>query len=54
MKDSMISLKIDGTLKAQIAALAKAENRSLSNFIEKLLKEEVTKRKASSVIPRRR
>jgi predicted transcriptional regulator len=43
MKDTTISLKIERALKAKLLALAKAENRSLSNFIEKLLKAEVAK-----------
>lgn len=41
MKDTTISLKIERALKARLLALAKAENRTLSNFIEKVLKEEV-------------
>jgi len=43
MKDTTISLKVERTLKAKLLALARAENRSLSNFIEKLLKAEVAK-----------
>jgi hypothetical protein len=46
MKDTTISLKIERALKAKLLLLAKAENRSLSNFIEKLLKSEVTKRES--------
>ncbi len=38
MKDTTISLKIERALKAKLLALAKQENRTLSNFIEKLLK----------------
>ena len=41
MKDTTISLKIERALKAKLLTLAKQENRSLSNFIEKLLKAEV-------------
>jgi predicted transcriptional regulator len=41
MKDTTISLKIERALKAKLLALAKQENRTLSNFIEKLLKEEI-------------
>ena len=41
MKDTAISLKIEGALKAKLIALAKAENRSLSNFIEGVLKKEI-------------
>jgi len=43
MKDTTISLKIERALKAKLLALARAENRSLSNFIEKLLKTEVAR-----------
>jgi len=43
MKDTTISLKIERALKAKLLALAKQENRSLSNFVEKLLKAEVAK-----------
>ena len=43
MKDTTISLKIDRALKAKIVSLAKIENRSLSNYIEKILKEVVAK-----------
>jgi hypothetical protein len=43
MKDTTISLKIERALKAKLLALAKQENRSLSNFIEKLLKAEVVR-----------
>jgi hypothetical protein len=46
MKDATISLKIEKALKAKLLALAKLENRSLSNFIEKLLKAEVAKRES--------
>ena len=46
VKDAIISLKVDQSLKAEVSALAKAENRSLSNFIEKVLKAEVAKTKA--------
>ncbi len=41
MKDTTVSFKIERGLKAKLVALAKAENRSLSNFIEKTLKEEI-------------
>jgi hypothetical protein len=43
MKDTAISLKIERALKAKLLVLAKQENRSLSNFIEKLLRDEVAK-----------
>jgi predicted transcriptional regulator len=41
MKDTTVSLKIEKALKAKLVALAKAENRSLSNFIEGILKNEI-------------
>ena len=44
MKDTTISLKIEKALKAKLVALAKAENRSLSNFIEGVLKKEIANR----------
>jgi predicted HicB family RNase H-like nuclease len=47
MKDTTISLKIDRVLKAKIVSLAKLENRSLSNYIEKILKAEVAKHESS-------
>jgi len=43
MKDTTISLKIDRSLKIKLVSLAKDENRSLSNYIEKILKEDVAK-----------
>jgi hypothetical protein len=43
MKDTTISLKIERALKAKLLVLARNENRSLSNFIEKLLKDEVAR-----------
>jgi predicted transcriptional regulator len=43
MKDTAISLKIDRSLKTKLVSLAKNENRSLSNYIEKILKEDVAK-----------
>ena len=43
MKDTAISLKIEQALKAKLLALARLENRSLSNLVEKLLKAEVAK-----------
>jgi predicted transcriptional regulator len=48
MKDTAISLKIERALKAQLLLLAKDENRTLSNFIEKLLKDEVARREGKS------
>jgi hypothetical protein len=44
MKDSTVSLKIEKALKAKLVALAKAENRSLSNYIEGVLKREIANR----------
>jgi len=43
VKDTTISFKVDRSLKAKLLALAKAENRSLSNLIEKVLKEEIAR-----------
>jgi predicted transcriptional regulator len=43
MRDTTISFKIDRTTKAKLVALAKAEDRTLSNFIEKVLKAEIQK-----------
>jgi hypothetical protein len=48
MKDTTISLKIERALKAKLLVLARNENRTLSNFIEKLLKEEVVRREGKS------
>ncbi len=44
MKDTTISLKIERGLKAKLLVLARNENRTLSNFIEKMLKDEVARR----------
>lgn len=46
MKDTTISFKIERTLKAKLVALAKAENRTLSNFIDKILRETLAKHEA--------
>jgi len=43
MKDTTVSFKIERTFKAKLVALARAENRTLSNFIERILKETVAK-----------
>ncbi len=43
MKDTTVSFKIERGFKAKLVALAKAENRTLSNFIEKILKEKIAK-----------
>jgi len=43
MKDTTVSFKIERPLKAKLVALAKADNRTLSNFIEKILKGEIAK-----------
>lgn len=48
MKDTTISLKIERALKAKLLILAKNENRTLSNFIEKLLKDEVARHEGKS------
>jgi predicted transcriptional regulator len=46
MKDTNVSFKIDRALKAKLLALAKAENRSLSNFIERVLKDEIARQES--------
>jgi predicted transcriptional regulator len=46
MRDTTISFKIDRSTKAKLVALAKAEDRTLSNFIEKILKAEIQKHEA--------
>ncbi len=46
MKDTTVSFKIDRTFKAKLATLAESENRSLSNFIEKILREEIARRES--------
>jgi predicted transcriptional regulator len=48
MKDTTISLKIERALKAKLLVLAKNENRTLSNFIEKLLKDEIARHERKS------
>ncbi len=49
MKDATVSFKIDKSLKAKLAALARSENRSLSNYIEKVLKDEIARRESRSI-----
>ena len=46
MKDKTISFKIEHGMKAKLLVLAKAESRSLSNFIDKVLLEEIHKHEA--------
>jgi hypothetical protein len=41
MKDTTISFKIERSLKVRLYALAREENRSLSNLIVKILKEKL-------------
>ncbi len=41
MKDTTISFKIERSLKAKLYALAKEQNRSLSNLIVNILKEKL-------------
>ena len=43
VKDTTVSFKLDRSLNARLVALAKSENRSLSNFIENVLKEEIVR-----------
>jgi predicted transcriptional regulator len=47
MKDTTISFKIDRALKAKLVGIAKTENRSLSNYIEKVLKEDIARREST-------
>ena len=47
VKDATVSLKISKAMKAKLISLSKTENRSLSNFIEKVLKEEISRRESS-------
>ena len=49
MKDTTISLKLEKALKAKLVALAKAENRSLSNFIEGILKREIANKEVKQL-----
>jgi predicted HicB family RNase H-like nuclease len=49
VKDATVSFKLDKPLKAKLAAAAKSENRSLSNYIEKVLKEEIARRESRQV-----
>lgn len=49
VKDSVISFKIEKSLKAKLSAMAKAESRSLSNYIEKILREEISRRESKPV-----
>jgi predicted transcriptional regulator len=48
VKDTTVSFKLEKSLKTKLVALAKTENRSLSNFIEKVLKEEVTRNESKA------
>ena len=48
MKDTTVSFKLERGLKTKLVALAMAENRTLSNFIEKILKEEIAKRRVEA------
>jgi hypothetical protein len=49
VKDTTVSFKLEKSLKAKLVALAKAENRSLSNLIEKVLKEEVARSESKAI-----
>ena len=46
VKDANVSFKLDKSLKSKLVSLAKSENRTLSNYIEKVLKEEVARRES--------
>jgi macrodomain Ter protein organizer (MatP/YcbG family) len=43
MKDTTISLKLERSLKSKLHVVSKRENRTLSNFVEKLIKEAIAK-----------
>jgi len=51
MRDTTISFKIDRAMKAKLVALAKGEDRTLSNFIEKILKAEIQKHESKPKPP---
>jgi len=46
MKDTTISFKIDRSFKAKLVVLALAENRTLSNYIENILRKAVARTKS--------
>ena len=46
VKDAVISFKIEKSLKAKLSTIAKSENRSLSNYIEKVLRDEIARRES--------
>jgi len=48
MKDTTISLKIEKSFKTKLVAAAREENRTLSNFIEAVLKKELARRETGS------
>jgi predicted transcriptional regulator len=49
VKDAIVSFKLERSLKAKLLAIAKSENRSVSNYIEKVLKEEIARRESRAV-----
>ena len=49
VKDATVSFKINKSLKAKLVSLSKTENRSLSNYIEKVLKEEIYRRESRPI-----
>jgi hypothetical protein len=53
MKDTTISFKIERSLKAKLSALARDENRSLSNLILKILKEKLSEYESKRGRPKR-
>jgi predicted transcriptional regulator len=46
MKDTTISFKIERSLKVKLYALAREENRSLSNLIVNILKDKLAERES--------
>jgi len=49
VKDTTVSFKLEKSVKIKLVALAKGENRSLSNFIEKVLKEEISRSESKNI-----
>lgn len=44
MKDERIQVRLTSALKAKLESLAKAEHRTISNYVEMLLQEHVEKK----------
>jgi hypothetical protein len=52
MKDTTISFKIERSLKAKLSALARDENRSVSNLILTILKEKLSEHESKRGRPK--